>query len=315
MRQASNAGEPARQRDLAGAPPGDCPFARTLGARVTELGPRHARLELPYRDENANRNGSLHGGVVAAAIDLVAATLARNGMDPARRARSSTIDLTVHYLAPAVREAVHADATLLRRGRDITFVEVGVATSAGKQIARGLVAHRAGPAVERVSTVATAAGGALVRDRAVDEPAPEQLRSARPSGSPFTARIGVISTQLGRGRAVSLLPEREELLAEDGTIHEGALAALVDCAGGAAAWSIDGFDPHGRAATIGMHLCFDVGARGEDVIAEAVNSWCSDGVYVNSVTVAGRASGHAIASGSVTYRIVPPARRPSREDL
>ncbi|MEW6269139.1 MAG: PaaI family thioesterase, partial [Thermodesulfobacteriota bacterium] len=289
--------------------PSEAPFLRTLGARVAELDPRQARLELPYREENANRNGSLHGGVVAAAVDVAAATLACAGLEPRRRERASTIDLTVHYLAPAVREDVHAIASLLRRGRDITFIEVGVATFAGKRIAHGLVAHRAGPAGARAAASPGDDGARVTRGRAVDEPPPELLRAARPSGSPFTARLGVVSAQLGRGRAVSLLPLQDALLADDGTVHEGALAALVDCAGGAAAWSIDGFNPNGRAATVGMHLCFDVGTRGEDVLAEAVNSWASDGVYVSSVTVAGRRSGRPIASGTVTYRIASRPRR------
>ena len=116
---------------------------------------------------------------------------------------------------------------------------------------------------------------------------PDDAFTRRTSGSPFTRRLGVASAQLGRGHAMSLLPLADAILAGDGTVHEGAIAALVDCAGGAASWSIDGFDPDGRAATIGMHLCFDVGTRGEDVAAEAVTSWNSDGVYVSSVTVGG----------------------------
>jgi uncharacterized protein (TIGR00369 family) len=111
--------------------PHEAPFLATVGIRTDSLSAGHARLALPYRDGNANRNGSLHGGVVAATIDIAAATVARAGIDPARWARSSTIDFTVHYLAPAVREDVFAEATVLRRGRDITFVDVTVATAVG----------------------------------------------------------------------------------------------------------------------------------------------------------------------------------------
>ena len=285
----------------------DVPFLATLGARITLAGADRALLELPYGDGNANRNGSLHGGVVAAIVDVVAAAAADAGVSPERRAGSSTIDFTVHYLAPAVREAVAAEATVLRRGRDITFVEVSVVTGA-RAIARGLIARRAGTA------------GQTARKRGNEAPPrpssapsfttlPDDAFTRRTSGSPFTRRLGVASAQLGRGHAMSLLPLTDAILAGDGTVHEGAIAALVDCAGGAASWSIDGFDPDGRAATIGMHLCFDVGTRGEDVAAEAVTSWNSDGVYVSSVTVGGRASGRAIASGSVTYRIVKREKR------
>lgn len=282
----------------------EAPFLHTLGAHLELVSPAQARVVLPYREENTNRNGTLHGGVVAAAIDVAGATVALAGLEPARRDGASTIDLTVHFLAPAAREPVVATATVERRGRDITFVDVTVATEAGKPVARGLVAHRAGPGTARRSTVQDAPG-----QPAVEEPPAELLRSARRSASPFTARLGVVSAPIGRGQAVSVLPLSDALLADDGSVHEGALAALVDCAGGAASWSFDGFTSSGRAATIALHLCFDRSTRDEDVLARAETSWRNGGVYVNSVTVAGRRSGRAIASGSVTYRILTRERR------
>lgn len=292
--------------------PDGAPFLDTIGVRVATATAEHARIELPYRDDNANRNGSLHGGVIAALIDVAAATVAAAGTEPARRAGASTIDFTVHYLAPAVREDVVAEARVLRRGRDITFVDVLV-SSADRPIARGMIAHRSGGATSGTrrgtNRSSASAHDATTRPSAKVTPVPAESFVKRKSGSPFTRRLAVASAQLGRGHAVSLLPLADAILGDDGTIHEGAIAALVDCAGGAAAWSIDGFDPARRAATIGMHLCFDVGTRGEDVLAEAITSWDSDGVYVSSITVAGRDSGRAIAAGSVTYRIVQRAVR------
>mgnify|MGYP001422915773 CR=1 FL=1 len=285
------------------APPApDVPFLDMLGARITLAGADRALLELPYQDGNGNRNGTLHGGVVAAVIDIAAAAVADADLPAARRAGASTIDFNVHFLAPAIREAVAAEATVVRRGRDITFVEVAVVTGA-RTIARGMVARRAG-----------AGEGHATRDHGGEVANPHLTTVAddafvrRNVGSPFTMRLGVASVQLGRGHAMSLLPLQDPTRDGDGTVHEGAIAALVDCAGGAASWSVDGFDPEGRAATIGMHLCFDVGTHGESVAAEAVTTWHGEGVYVNSLTVAGRTSGRAIASGSVTYRIVKPPR-------
>jgi acyl-coenzyme A thioesterase PaaI-like protein len=103
-----------------------------------------------------------------------------------------------------------------------------------------------------------------------------------------------------------VLPARADLADVDGTMHEGALAALVDCAGGAAAWSVDGYDPRGRAATIGMHLCYDRTPRDEDVVVEARTSWRAAGIFLNTVTLTARTSGRPVATGSVTYRIVRP---------
>ncbi len=286
------------QRATSASASREAPFLHTLGAHLELVTPAQARVVLPYRQENTNRNGTLHGGVLAAAIDIAGATAALAGVEPARRDGASTIDLTVHFLAPA-REPIVATGTVARRGRDITFVDVTVATEAGKPVARGLVAHRAGPGAARRSTVPDASG-----EPAIEEPPAELLRTARRSGSPFTARLDVVSAPIARGQAVSVLPLSDALLADDGTVHEGALAALVDCAGGAASWSFDGFTSSGRAATIALHLCFDRSTSGEDVLARAETSWCNGGVYVNSVTVAGRKSGRAIASGSVTYRLL-----------
>jgi acyl-coenzyme A thioesterase PaaI-like protein len=111
---------------------------------------------------------------------------------------------------------------------------------------------------------------------------------------------------MGPGQAVMVLPARADLVDADGTMHEGALAALVDCAGGAAAWSVDGYDPRGRAATIGMHLCYDRTPRDEDVVVEAVTSWRAAGIFLNTVTLTARTSGRSVATGSVTYRIARP---------
>lgn len=286
-------------------PADGAPFLGTLGATVTVSGSSGARLELPYRDSNSNRNGTLHGGVVAAILSVVGSAAADAGFAASRTAGASTIDFTVHYLAPAIREPVTAEAVVLRRGRDITFVDVAVQSSRGV-IARGLIARRAGGA---------SGGGTAARRDDADRPQGQVTAVAddtfvsRNTASPFTRQLGVASARLGRGHSIALLPLADAILAEDGTVHEGAITALVDCAGGAAAWSIDGFDPAFRAATIGMHLCFDVGTSGEDVAAEARTSWNSDGIYVSSVLVAGRTSGRAVASGSVTYRIAARGKR------
>lgn len=294
----------------------ETPFLDTIGARITLAGAGRALLELPYRDGNANRNGSLHGGVVAALIDVAAAAAADAAPAAARSSGASTIDFNVHFVAPAVREAVVAEATVTRRGRDISFVEVAVVTGA-RTIARGMVARRSGAASAGSRHLAgaeqTVAADAHAAGRPPSPASPlvaldDAAFVRRNVGSPFTMRLGVASALLAPGHAVALLPHADAILDDEGAVHEGAIATLVDCAGGAASWSVDGFDPSGRAATIGMHLCFDTGTRDESIAAEATTSWHQDGVYVSSITVAGRSSGRVLASGSVTYRIVRPTR-------
>jgi uncharacterized protein (TIGR00369 family) len=279
------------------------PYVRTLGAEVAEMARDHVRVALPYHDENANRNGTLHGGVIASLIDLAGSLAAWTGSSRGAHVATSTVDLAIHYLAAAIRCAVFAEARVLRRGREIVFTEVALRSEAEKPIARGLLACRALPP----------AGEAQARSPGLDpqlrELADARLVSARWSGSPFTARLGVSSARLDDARVVALLRDQPGVADADGRVHEGALAALVDCAGGAAAWSTDGgFDPRGRAATIGMHLSYDRSTSGEDVLALADAPWRSGEIFVVPVTLCGRSSGRSLGSASVTYRIVRSAR-------
>lgn len=271
------------------------PYGRFVGVTLDAVEPGRVRLRLPAGDDTGNRNGSLHGGVTASLLDL-AGTLAARSIAPDATA-AVTIDLAVHYLAPA-REGVLVEGTVTRSGREIVFVATSVTAEGGTPIARGVAVVR----LERPGTATSAfAPPPSAPPCPIDGATPLEPRR---SGSKFTRRLGVMTATIAPGRAVLVLPARADLADADGTVHEGALAALVDCAGGAAAWSIDGFDPSGHAATIGMHLCYDRTPTGEDVVVEARTSWRAAGIFLNTVALTGRTSGRPIAAGSVTYRIV-----------
>jgi acyl-CoA thioesterase len=273
------------------------PYGAFVGIELEAIEAGRVRLRLPARADTGNRNGSLHGGVTASLLDVAGTVAARSvALDAADAAGTSTIDLAVHFLAPAVDEAVVVDGTVTRRGREIVFVEATVTGAGGTPIARSIGAVRiAAPVAGDPPPTAPPCP--------IDATTPLEPRR---SGSAFTARLGVLSATLAPGHAVLVLPARPDLTDADGAVHEGALAALVDCAGGAAAWSVDGYDPRGRAATIGMHLCYDRTPRDEDVVVEARTSWRAAGIFLNTVTLTARRSGRAVATGSVTYRIVRP---------
>ena len=272
------------------------PYGRFVGIELDAIELGRVRLRLPARDDTTNRSGSLHGGVTASLLDVAGMVAARSVAPAPASAPASTVDLAIHYLAPAVREAVVVDGVVTRRGREIVFVEATVATVTGTPIARSI-------GVVRIAATDLTEPPPSAPPCPVDAATPLVPRR---SGSAFTARLGVLNAALGPGHAVMVLPARADLVDADGTVHEGALAALVDCAGGAAAWSIDGFDPRGRAATIGMHLCYDRTPAGDDVVVEARTSWRAAGIFLNTVMLTARTSARPVATGSVTYRIVRP---------
>ena len=112
----------------------DSPYSQAIGVELEELDADHARLKLPYRDENSNPGQALHGGCAASLGIIGAQAVARANLGE-DAGPFHTAGLQVNYLAAAIGEDVFADATLLRRGKSVCFVEVEVATAEGKPIA------------------------------------------------------------------------------------------------------------------------------------------------------------------------------------
>jgi len=296
----------------------DAPFLRLLGLDAADAIPDGVHLRLEHRPDNANRNGTLHGGVIASLVETAGALAleraagatgaagAGGGGDPAEPSawrRPPAVDLSIHFVAPAVDRAVVAEAHVVRRGRAVGFAEIAVADDAGGAIARGLLAARAELETSPLAGVAAVDGGLPASHRA----ALERLSSSRFSGSAFSARLEVRSARIPGAGVVALLPWQDLLADEAGRVHAGAIATLVDAAGGASAWTADGFDPRGRASTIAMHLTVARAPRGEDLVAIAQPPWRTGGLFSIAVEVATRERAEPVAWGSVVYRVVRPS--------
>jgi len=278
------------------------PYAASVGASVEEIAAERVRIAVPFRDDNANPGGALHGGVYASTIDIAAAIAAQGAFCPAPDPLEAwTLDLSVVYLSAAINEAIAAEARVLRRGKEIVSCEVEVRTASGKPVARGL-------STVRVVPQAGAPAHALIGRVPEEEPgaaASEPPKIARMMMSvPFIAKQGMKVDRVADGHAVLRMPWRDALADADGAVHEGALAALLDTAGATAAWSVAGFDLRFKASTVAIHLNVHDRARGEDVVARAETIRRRDEIFLNRVAIAATASRRQIATGSVTYRIV-----------
>jgi uncharacterized protein (TIGR00369 family) len=277
------------------------PYAAALGVQVDSVDGDASRLRVPFREENSNPGGALHGGVAASVIDMAASLAGRAGVPDRTGLEHAVVDLAVTYLAAAINEDIVAEARLLRRGKELAFIEVDVRTAAGKAIARGLVTHRSG-----------APGGPdrqLIRDpepsRAPDGELPRFVRIF--TAAPFMARLGIEARLAADGTALTLLPWRDANGDAGGALHGGAVAALIDTTGAMASWSLVPLDPRNKASTPALHVTHHTPARGETVLAEATTLRRNDELFANEVTVSGADSGRLIATGTVLYRIVVPA--------
>jgi uncharacterized protein (TIGR00369 family) len=277
------------------------PYVDGLGIRFEAADGAHARLRVPFRDGNSNPGGALHGGVAASVIDIAAALVGREGVADRPGLEHGVVDLAVTYLAAAINEDIVAEARVLRRGKELAFIEVDVRTDAAKAIARGLVTHRSGEP-----------GGA---DRQLRrDPAPfSSPRHDLPgftrffTTAPFMARLGIEARHASDGMALTSLPWREGNAGAAGALHAGALAALIDTTGAMASWSLVPLDPRNKASTPALHVTHHTPAAGEAVEAEAHTLRRTDELFHNAVTVRGVESRRLIATGTVLYRIVVPA--------
>jgi uncharacterized protein (TIGR00369 family) len=277
------------------------PYARALGVRVESAGAERVRLRIPYKDENSNPGRALHGGVAASSIGIAGALASEAGFAVDGPAEATTLDLTVSYLAAAIGEDVVVDGTVLRRGKELAYVDIAVRTDAGKAIAKGLVTHR---------VVAAGRPEAAARQLAVapgleDEgPGPVPKLAAAIAATPFIARLGLRYTAMDGGRARIEMPCKADNQDADGALHEGAVAALLDTTGAMASWSVTGLDLRYKASTVGIHVSHHARVPGGDAVAVARTLRRNDEIFLNAVVVRAARSQTELATGSVTNPIV-----------
>ena len=114
----------------------EIPFARLLGIEADLIEPGHAVLSIKIRDDLKRNGGIAHGGVAAALIDSAMAfaivpLLSENE-------RTTTVDLTIHYMRPLTEGTARASARVVRAGRRIITVSAELFDSQEKLAATAL---------------------------------------------------------------------------------------------------------------------------------------------------------------------------------
>jgi uncharacterized protein (TIGR00369 family) len=120
------------------------PYVGHLGIQLTEMQPDVATLRLPFADSLVTIGSTIHGGAIASLIDTAGMVAAWSDASVPDNLRGTTVNLTVTYLAPAEHEDIHATARVLRRGRNLVYLDVEVQSVSGRSIARGLVTYKLG---------------------------------------------------------------------------------------------------------------------------------------------------------------------------
>lgn len=87
-------------------------------------------------------------------------------------------------------------------------------------------------------------------------PGREELKHLAETASPFNRLLGVRCDDVGEGRIVLHAPVRDEFIGDPRrpALHGGVLCALIDAAGGLAAWSV--LDHDEAVSTIDLRVDF-----------------------------------------------------------
>ena len=271
----------------------ESPYARALGVRAESVGEESARIALPFRDENANPGRALHGGCAASLAAIGAQAVTRAALGP-ETGPWHTAGLQVSYLAAVLGEEVHADARLLRRGKETCFVEVDVATQDGKSIAHATAMVRA-----RFG----AAPAMLARTAGDDGASDPGHMGPHVAKLPFLVARGIRIEHMTGARSRLTMPLADANRDAAGGMHEGAILALLDTAGAMASWAETGPGPF-KASTPALQAQLLVPAPAADLVAYGRVVQRDGDAFWSDVDVADAATGLVQARGTVLYRIV-----------
>ncbi|MCH8256319.1 MAG: PaaI family thioesterase [Proteobacteria bacterium] len=117
------------------------PYHQMLGITLLERSPAYGKIVL-LKDGNtpSGIGGSVHGGVLAAMVDIVVLVAMfaemRDDEQPA-----GTAELSITYLHQTHGEHIYAEARVVKRGRQLSFVEVDITDDNDRLCARGKVLY------------------------------------------------------------------------------------------------------------------------------------------------------------------------------
>ena len=269
------------------------PYTAALGAKVDALSEEGAVLRLPFHADNTNPGGVLHGGVAASLAAVGGEALARFAMGEAS-GPWHTCSLQVNYLAAAKETEVLARARLLRKGKELCFVEIDVASADGKPIAHATSAVRGRFGAEAAS-LAISPG-----DHGESEPGPMGPFIGK---VPFIGKRGIQVEHMTGGTSRLVMPYAVANADADGGVHEGAVLALLDTTGAMASWATTG-PGRFKASTPSMQAQILAPAPKDDLVGYGRNVQRDRELLWSDVEIAGASDGRVFARGTVIYRIV-----------
>jgi uncharacterized protein (TIGR00369 family) len=118
------------------------PFIAFLGLRFERYEPDEVSVRLPFRHDLTNDGTYYHGGVIGSVMDTCAAAAAWSNHDFTKGHRASTVSMTVQYVGACKKSDLICHAKAVKRGRELTFIEITATDADGNVVAHGLQTYR-----------------------------------------------------------------------------------------------------------------------------------------------------------------------------
>jgi uncharacterized protein (TIGR00369 family) len=121
--------------------------------------------------------------------------------------------------------------------------------------------------------------------------------------TPFIGGIGLVFDRYEHDDVTIRIPFREDLTNDGTYYHGGVVAAAIDTAGAAAAWSNHDFDKGARASTVAMSVQYVGACKKSDLLCHARTVRRGKELTFTEIT-ATDADSNVVAHAIQTYRIV-----------
>ena len=112
----------------------DVPIARLIGFEAKDIGDGRAVVTLAAGPQHANPMGTLHGGVLCDIADAAMGMAFASTLAPDES--FTTVELKINFFRPVWEARLKAEGQVLRRGRNLGYVECDITDESGRLVAK-----------------------------------------------------------------------------------------------------------------------------------------------------------------------------------
>ncbi|RII77422.1 PaaI family thioesterase [Pseudomonas monteilii] len=111
------------------------PFLHGLGVKLASWVGGQAEFHMPIQPQHLNRQGMLHGGLIATLLDAACGYAGLHAAEHEEEVHAVTVMLNISYLSSVREGTVIAKGKVTRSGRSLYFAQGTVVTEQGELLA------------------------------------------------------------------------------------------------------------------------------------------------------------------------------------